>query len=70
MLVELSRPTALEELGLTAPTAAAPHRNASAFRIDHVAVPAFWNVTALDRVSAFIDGVAISDHDACVIEVD
>lgn len=61
--------SALDELGLVAPTETAPHRIAPAQSIDHVAVPAFWTVTAVDRVSAIVDGIALSDHDAYVVEV-
>lgn len=60
---------ALDDLGLVAPTETAPHRIAPAQSIDHVAVPAFWTVTAVDRVSAIVDGIALSDHDAYVVEV-
>lgn len=61
---------ALNRLGLSAPTHASPHRLVSARSIDHVAVPAFWSVVAVERVSAIVDGVELSDHDAYVVEVE
>lgn len=61
---------ALDTLGLAAATATAPHRLPGATSIDHIAVPAFWNVTAVDRVSGIVDGCALSDHDAYVITVE
>lgn len=60
---------ALADLRLQTPTATAPHRIATATSIDHVAVPEAWSVTAVDRVSAVVDGVALSDHDAYVVDV-
>jgi hypothetical protein len=61
---------ALDELGLAAPTGIAPHHIAPSLSIDHVAVPAFWTVKAVDRVNAIVDGVALSDHDAYVIDLE
>lgn len=61
---------ALDRLGLSAPTAASPHRLVGAHSINHVAVPAFWSVVAVERVSAMVDGVELSDHDAYVVEVE
>lgn len=61
---------ALDELGLVAPTDAAPHRIPSATTIDHIAVPAFWTLTSVERVSTIVDGVALSDHDAYVVEIE
>lgn len=60
---------ALDHLGLSAPTDASPHRLPGARTIDHVAVPAFWNVTAVEHVSAIVEGLELSDHDAYVVEV-
>lgn len=43
---------ALDRLGLSAPTDVSPHRLVGARSINHVAVPAFWSVVAVERVSA------------------
>ena len=61
---------ALARLGLSAPTDASPHRVADAHSINHVAVPAFWAVASVERVSAIVDGVELSDHDAYVVEIE
>lgn len=61
---------ALDRLGLSAPTDASPHRQAGASSINHVAVPAFWAVTSVERVSAIVDGVELSDHEAYVVEIE
>ena len=61
---------ALDHLGLSAPTRASPHRLKGARSIDHVALPAFWSVVAVERVSAIADGVELSDHDAYIVEVE
>lgn len=61
---------ALDHLGLSAPTDAASHRLPGARTIDHVAVPAFWNVTAVEHVSAIVDGLELSDHGAYVVEIE
>ncbi|UUW87773.1 endonuclease/exonuclease/phosphatase family protein [Pimelobacter simplex] len=61
---------ALERLGLHAPTDASPHRKVGAYSINHVAVPAFWAATSVERVSAFADGMELSDHDAYVVEIE
>lgn len=60
----------LDRLGLSAPTIASPHRLVGATSINHVAVPAFWTVTSVERVSAIVDGVELSDHDAYVVEIE
>lgn len=60
---------ALDELGLAAPTDTTPQRIPPARSIDHVAVPAFWTVTAVERVSSIVEGIALSDHDAYVIDI-
>jgi hypothetical protein len=59
---------ALRDLGLTAPTASHVHRDTEQHTIDHVAVPDTWEVTATEHVVAMIDGRALSDHDAYVVE--
>lgn len=61
---------ALDRLGLSAPTDASPHRQVGARSINHVAVPAVWAVTSVERVSAIVGGVELSDHDAYVVEID
>ena len=61
---------ALDHLGLSAPTDASPHRLPGARTIDHVAVPAFWTVGSVERVSAVVDGMELSDHDAYVVTTD
>jgi hypothetical protein len=61
---------ALDRLGLSAPTEASPHRQVGARSINHVAVPAFWAVTSVERVSAIVTGVELSDHDAYVVEIE
>lgn len=61
---------ALDRLGLSAPTDVLPHPVADAHSINHVAVPAFWAVASVERVSANVDGVELSDHDAYVVEIE
>jgi hypothetical protein len=61
---------ALDHLGLSAATDASPHRLPGARTIDHVAVPAFWTVGSVERVSAVVDGIELSDHDAYVVTTD
>lgn len=61
---------ALDHLGLSAATDASPHRLPGARTIDHVAVPAFWTVGSVERVSAVVDGMELSDHDAYVVTTD
>jgi hypothetical protein len=61
---------ALDALGLDAPTAPAPHRLPGATTIDHVAIPAFWTPTSVERVSAIVEGVELSDHDAYVVDIE
>jgi hypothetical protein len=61
---------ALDDLGLAAPTDTAPHRIPQARSIDHVAVPAFWTVTAVEHISSIVDGIALSDHDAYVVTIE
>ena len=64
-LVEL-----LDAFGLQVPTAALPHQIAGAKSIDHIAVPASWQIRSAERVHAEADGRRLSDHDAYVVEVD
>lgn len=60
---------ALDQLGLTAPTADSTHRLPGARSIDHIAVPAFWSIKAVEHHSAAMEDVELSDHDAYVAEV-
>lgn len=59
---------AMERLGLSAPTADAPHQIEGLFSIDHVAVPAHWQ-TRVEHHSALLSEGRLSDHDAYVVEV-
>lgn len=61
---------ALDELGVDAPTGALPHRLVGSRSIDHVAIPAFWSVTSVERVSGVVESIELSDHDAYVVEVE
>ncbi|MGN6782946.1 MAG: endonuclease/exonuclease/phosphatase family protein [Marmoricola sp.] len=61
---------ALDLLGLDVATARAPHRLPGATSIDHVAVPSFWSVTSAERVSSIMEGIALSDHDAYVVNME
>ena len=63
-------PERADVLGLSAPTTETPHRLPPALSIDHIAVPAFWEVTSVERVSAIVEGAALSDHDSYVVEID
>lgn len=56
---------ALEDLGLSAPTADLPSRTDGQATVDHIAVPRSWEVLSAQRVAA--DG--LSDHDAYVVRV-
>lgn len=62
--------TALDNLGLDVATARAPHRLPGATSIDHIAVPAFWSVNSVDRVSAVVGAVELSDHGAYVVDIE
>jgi hypothetical protein len=55
---------AVDDLGLHVPTTSLPHRNPDLRSIDHIAVPATWQVSAATR----IDATGLSDHDAYVVE--
>ena len=56
---------AIDELGLTVPTAALPHRLNELLSIDHVALAAGRAVLGVDHLSA----VGLSDHDCYVVSV-
>ncbi|WP_435769903.1 endonuclease/exonuclease/phosphatase family protein [Nocardioides sp. SYSU DS0651] len=59
----------VERLRLQVPTANAPHQIDGLLSIDHVAVPASWPVSSVERHRAFVDDARISDHDAYVVVV-
>jgi hypothetical protein len=61
---------ALDILGLDVATARAPHRLPEATSIAHVGVPVFWSVDSLERVSAVVGGIELSDHDAYVVDIE
>ena len=61
--------SALDGLGLQVPTRGLPHRLASSGSIDHLAVPRADTVLSAHRISAVVDGVTLSDHDAYVVEL-
>ena len=60
---------ALDGLGLQVPTKGLPHRSATSQSIDHIAVPTSDTVLSAHRISAVVQGQALSDHDAYVIEI-
>lgn len=60
--------SALVELDLQVPTRACPHPRGQR-SIDHVAVPAAWEVGAVEHHVAAHEGHRLSDHDAYVVEV-
>jgi len=57
---------AIDELGLTVPTAGLPHRIDGLLSIDHIAVATDRVVTAAEHV----DAVGLSDHDCYVVDVE
>jgi hypothetical protein len=60
---------AVQRLALQIPTAEASHQIDGLLSIDHVAIPATWTVSDVERHAAFADDARISDHDAYVVEV-
>ena len=60
---------AISDLGLQVPTAALPHRLPQLLSIDHIAVPASARIISAGRIDGRAEGVALSDHDAYVVEV-
>ncbi|MCD4536081.1 endonuclease/exonuclease/phosphatase family protein [Nocardioides sp. cx-169] len=60
---------ALERLQLQVPTASSPHHLEGLLSIDHIAVPATWEVGVTERHRAFVGETRISDHDAYVVKV-
>ena len=63
---------ALEGLGLALPTRGLPQRmtagQITSHTSSHIAVPVGDTVLSAHRISGVVDGVALSDHDAYVIE--
>ena len=60
---------AVARLGLQVPTATQPHQIHDLLSIDHIAIPAAWDVADVQRHPAFHDGKRLSDHDAYAVEV-
>jgi hypothetical protein len=60
---------ALEALELQVPTRELPHRVEGLLSIDHIAVPASWQVEDAYRIVAADAGKRLSDHDAYVVSV-
>ena len=60
---------AVERLSLQVPTAGAPHQIDGLLSIDHIALPADWDVRDVEHHPAFAAGARLSDHDAYVVEV-
>lgn len=60
--------TAVSKRGLRVPTAGLPSHLDECLSIDHIAVPGAWEAGAR-HVSALVDGVRLSDHDAYVVDV-
>lgn len=58
----------VSDRGLRVPTAGLPSHLDDCLSIDHIAVPAAWEVGAR-HVTALVDGARLSDHDAYVVDV-
>lgn len=56
------------ELQLQVPTERLPHAKHGLLSIDHIAIPAAWQVTKCRRVVAEADGKRLSDHDAYIVD--
>ncbi|MEO6753333.1 MAG: endonuclease/exonuclease/phosphatase family protein [Chthoniobacteraceae bacterium] len=56
------------ELQLQVPTERQPHAKPGLLSIDHIAVPAGWQVTDRRRVVAAVAGKRLSDHDAYIVD--
>ena len=61
--------TALDAMDLQVPTSGLPHRLSGLETIDHIAVPRSGVVVSAHRISTIVDGRALSDHDAYVVEI-
>lgn len=59
----------IEERSLQVPTTNLPHQLDELRSIDHIAVPAAWQVRSAEHVAARIGGRNLSDHDAYVVEL-
>lgn len=59
----------VEQLQLQVPTADLPHQLDGVRTVDHVAVPAEWEVVDRGRVPASSGGKWLSDHDLYVLDV-
>lgn len=59
----------VQRLRLQVPTASSPHQIEGLLSIDHIAVPASWEVITTQRHGAFVGDTHISDHDAYVVQV-
>lgn len=57
------------ELQLQVRTERQPHAKLGLLSIDHIAVPAAWQVTKCRRVVAEADGNRLSDHDAYIVDI-
>jgi hypothetical protein len=60
----------VDELGLQVPCTELPHQIEGVFSIDHIAVPACWQVQGTEHVEAADGSVRLSDHDLYIVEVD
>jgi hypothetical protein len=60
----------VDTLDLQVPTAALPHRIDGVFSIDHIAMPANWQVRSAERVEATDGQIRLSDHDMYIVEVE
>ncbi|WP_052664140.1 endonuclease/exonuclease/phosphatase family protein [Nitriliruptor alkaliphilus] len=60
----------VDELGLQVPSAELPHQIEGVFSIDHIAVPADWQVQRTEHVEAADGSIRLSDHDLYIVEVD
>jgi hypothetical protein len=56
------------KLQLQVPTENQPHAKPGLLSIDHIAVPAAWQVTKCQRVVAEAAGKRLSDHDAYIVD--
>lgn len=59
--------TALRRLALVSAVRDLPTQSGSMQTIDHVAIPASWQVRGVDRISAHLNAMRLSDHDAYVV---
>jgi len=60
----------VDELGLQVPSAELPHQIEGLFSIDHIAVPAVWQVQEAERVEAADGSIRLSDHDLYIVGID